>query len=132
MSDEVLIIFDINDTLIHFISNKNTNLYYDLSKDIRKESGTTITLHLNENGKEYASRWQIESLIKKYSDHIDFPISLTFDDIEYDDDGKEKSRKPKTEQINKAKAFWTRSKNDLKKKEYIDFYKSFSVPLTLL
>ena len=99
---------------------------YDLSKDIRKESGTTITLHLNENGKEYASRWQIESLIKKYSDHIDFPISLTFDDIEYDDDGKEKSRKPKTEQINKAKAFWTRSKNDLKKKEYIDFYKSFS------
>ena len=50
---------------------------------------------------------------------------LTIRDDSYDD-GKEKSRKPKTEQINKAKAFWTRSKNDLKKKEYIDFYKSFS------
>ena len=99
---------------------------YDLSKDIKKDAGTTITLHLNENGKEYASRWQIESLIKKYSDHIDFPINLAYDDIEYDDEGKEKSRVPKTDQINTAKAFWTKSKNDLKKKDYSDFYKSFS------
>ena len=99
---------------------------YDLSKEVKKETGTSITLHLNENGKEFASRWQIENLIKKYSDHIDFPINLTYDDIEYDDEGKEKSRTPKTEQINKAKAFWTRSKSDLKKKDYIEFYKSFS------
>ena len=99
---------------------------YDLSKEVKKEAGTSITLHLNENGKEFASRWQIENLIKKYSDHIDFPINLTYDDIEYDDEGKEKSRTPKTEQINKAKAFWTRSKSDLKKKDYIEFYKSFS------
>ena len=99
---------------------------YDLSKEVKKEAGTSITLHLNENGKEFASRWQIENLIKKYSDHIDFPINLTYDDIEYDDKGKEKSRTPKTEQINKAKAFWTRSKSDLKKKDYIEFYKSFS------
>ena len=99
---------------------------YEITKDVKKENGTSITLHLNEDGKEFANRWQIESLIKKYSDHIDFPIFLTFPEIEYDKDGNEKSRKLKTDQVNDAKAFWTRSKNDLKDKDYKEFYKSFS------
>ena len=99
---------------------------FEIKKDVRKEPGTTITLHLNEEGKEFANRWQIENLVKKYSDHIDFPIFLTFSEIDYDKDGKEKSRKLNTEQINDAKAFWTRSKNDLKPKDYGEFYKSLS------
>ena len=99
---------------------------FEIEKDVKKQNGTTITLHLNDEGKEFASKWKVESLITKYSDHIDFPIYLTSDDIDYDKDGKEKSRKPKTEQINKAKAFWSRSKNELKDKDYIEFYKSLS------
>ena len=99
---------------------------YEISKEVRKEPGTTITLHLNEDGKEFASRWRVENLVKKYSDHIDFPIFLTYDEIDYDKDGKEKSSKSKTDQINDAKAFWTRAKSDLKKKDYIEFYKSLS------
>ena len=99
---------------------------YEISKDVRKEPGTTITLYLNEEGKEFASRWRVENLVKKYSDHIDFPIFLTYDEIDYDKDGKEKSSKSKTDQINDAKAFWTRAKSDLKKKDYIEFYKSLS------
>ena len=99
---------------------------YEISKDVRKEAGTTITLHLSDEGKEFANRWKIENLVKKYSDHIDFPIFLTFDEIDYDKEGKEKSRKSKTEQINDAKAFWTRSKNDLKSKDYKEFYKNLS------
>ena len=99
---------------------------YEISKEVRKEPGTSITLHLNEDGKEFASRWRIENLVKKYSDHIDFPIFLTYDEIDYDKDGEEKSSKSKTDQINDAKAFWTRAKSDLKKKDYIEFYKSLS------
>ena len=99
---------------------------YEISKEVRKEPGTSITLHLNEDGKEFASRWRIENLVKKYSDHIDFPIFLTYDEIDYDKDGKEKSSKSKTDQINDAKAFWTRAKSDLKKKDYIEFYKTLS------
>ena len=99
---------------------------FEIKKDIRKEPGTTITLHLNEEGKEFANRWQIENLVKKYSDHIDSPIFLTSPEIDYDKDGKEKSRKLNTDQINIAKAFWTRSKNDLKPKDYEEFYKSLS------
>jgi len=99
---------------------------YEMSKEVRKEPGTSITLHLNEEGKEFASRWRVENLVKKYSDHIDFPIFLTYDEIDHDKDGEEKSSKSKTDQINDAKAFWTRAKSDLKKKDYIEFYKSLS------
>ena len=99
---------------------------FEIKKDVKKDNGTSITMHLNDEGKEFASRWRIESLVKKYSDHIDSPIFLTYTDIEYDKDGKEKSKGLKTEQINDAQAFWTRSKSDIKKKEYNEFYKAFS------
>ena len=99
---------------------------FEIKKDVKKDNGTSITMHLNDEGKEFASRWRIESLVKKYSDHIDSPIFLTYTDTEYDKDGKEKSKGAKTEQINDAQAFWTRSKSEIKKKEYNEFYKAFS------
>lgn len=99
---------------------------YEISKDIRNEQGTTVILHLNDNGKEYASRWQIQEIVKKYSNHIAFPIFLHYMDTEYDKDGKEKEKKPKTDQINAASAFWKRPKSNLKKKDYNEFYKSLS------
>ena len=99
---------------------------FEIKKDIKKDIGTSITIHLNDEGKEFASRWRIDGLVKKYSDHIDSPIFLTYEDTEYDKEGKEKSKGFKTEQINDAKAFWTRSKTEIKKKEYKEFYKSFS------
>ena len=99
---------------------------FEIKKDVKKDTGTSIVMYLNEEGKEFASRWRIESLVKKYSDHIDSPIFLTYEDTEYDKDGKEKSKGLKTEQINDAKAFWTRSKTEIKKKEYKEFYKGFS------
>ena len=99
---------------------------FEIKKAIKKDFGTSIKLYLNEEGKEFASRWRLEGLVKKYSDHIDAPIMLTYEDTEYDDEGKEKSKETKTTQINDAKAFWTRSKNDLKKKDYNEFYKSLS------
>ena len=99
---------------------------FEITKDVKKDNGTIITLYLSDEGKEFANRWQIENLVKKYSDHIDFPIFLTYPDIEYDKEGKDKSRGFKTDQINDAKAFWTRSPNELKKKDYREFYKSLS------
>ena len=99
---------------------------YEIFSDKSEDIGTTIILHLNDEGKEFASRWKIQSTVKKYSDHIDFPIFLSYEDTEYDDDGKEKGKTPKTEQVNDATAFWKRPKNELKKKDYNEFYKSLS------
>ena len=99
---------------------------YEIFTDKTEETGTTIILHLNDEGKEFASRWKIQSTVKKYSDHIDFPIFLSYEETEYDDDGKEKGKTPKVDQVNDATAFWKRPKNELKKKDYNEFYKTLS------
>ena len=95
--------------------------------------GTAIVMQLNDDSTEYASRWKIEELIKKYSDHIAFPIFLHYVQKQFDDDGKEKSREDKIDQINSASALWKRSKSTLKAEDYNEFYKSiahdFSDPL---
>ena len=100
---------------------------FTMKESERKSQGTTITLNLNDEGKEFASRWSLESVIKKYSDHISFPIFLEYEETipPKDKDDKE-VKEVKVEQINLASAFWTRSKSELKKKDYTEFYKSFS------
>ena len=92
----------------------------------RKEQGTTVLLHLTEEGLEYANRWSIEDIIKRYSNHVAFPIYLTYDEKEYDDKGKEKGSKTKTDRINSGQAIWRRAKAELKEEDYIEFYKGIA------
>lgn len=100
---------------------------YQVEPAEREGYGTTVTLYLNEEGREYANRWQIENIVKKYSNHIPFPIYLHYEDYEYDDKGKKKdSKKQKVEQINSASALWRRSKNELTPEDYNSFYKTLS------
>ena len=98
-------------------------------KEAQKDSfGTSITLHLNDEGAEYTSKWELESLIKKYSDHIAFPIFLEYDDTEYEGEGDDKKEKKvhKREQANKASALWKQPKSSLTDEEYNEFYKTIS------
>ncbi len=101
---------------------------YDLSDTERDQPGTTITLFLNDNGKEYAYKWSIENIIKKYSNHIPFPIFLHYEDTTFEGEGdkKEEKKEQKTDQINEASALWKRSKQDLKEEDYNEFYKTIS------
>ena len=100
---------------------------FTLEEAERESQGTTITLHLNEEGHEYASRWTLDRLVKRYSDHIAFPIFISYDEEEYDDKGKKKGQKiHKVEQINSAAALWRRSKNELTAEDYHEFYKNTS------
>ena len=90
-------------------------------KEVEKDGhGTTIKLFLNDSGNEFANRWTIDSIIKKYSDHIAFPIYLNY--TEKKDDKEELV----VDQVNSASAFWKRSKASLKKKDYNEFYKTFA------
>ena len=89
----------------------------------RAERGTRVTLHLKDDASEFAESFRIESLIRKYSDHIGFPVSLH--QIDSEDDSKV---------VNSATALWTRSRSDVSDDEYKEFYKhlshDFSDPLT--
>ena len=73
--------------------------------------GTSIKLFLRKDAKEYADKFKIRSLIKKYSDHIMVPISIQ--DV-----------KGESEQVNSAQAIWTRLPTEISEEEYAEFYKS--------
>jgi molecular chaperone HtpG len=99
---------------------------YEIQEAERDSFGTTVTLFLNEEGREFASRWRIEEIIRKYSNHVPFPIFLHYEKTEYDDKGKEKGKKQMEEQINSASALWKRPKSELKEEDYHEFYKTLS------
>ena len=101
---------------------------FELEPTVKKEIGTEITLHLNDEGNEYANRWSITDILKKYSNHIAFPITLHYEESHFDgkDGDKTEIKEQKSEQVNDATAFWKRPKAELKKKDYTEFYKTFS------
>tara|TARA_X000000368_G_scaffold93639_1_gene71579 strand:+ start:1025 stop:2908 length:1884 start_codon:yes stop_codon:yes gene_type:complete len=101
---------------------------YTIEDSSRDSQGTTVTLYLNDEGKEFAAKWQLDSIVKKYSDHISFPIFLEYNETVHGDKekGEEDTVEVKVDQINSASAFWKRPKSSIKKKDYNEFYKSIS------
>ncbi len=102
---------------------------YSIESAEREEQGTTITLYLNEDSYEYANRWEIENLVKKYSDHIAYPIYLEYDQTHYEeekdaDGNQKKTIEHKNEQINSTSALWRRAKSEITDEEYKNFYKN--------
>ena len=97
---------------------------YTIEEAERPEQGTTITIYLNEDGSQFANRWDLERLVKKYSNHVAYPIFLSYDQNTYNDKYEVTGKEHKREQINSASALWTRSKSELTDKDYNEFYKS--------
>lgn len=94
--------------------------------DDTAKTGTCVLMTLNGDDKEYAAKWRIDEIVKKYNNHIPFPIFLHFSENNYDDKGNVKSTENKVEQINAATALWKRPKSELKDEDYNEFYKSIS------
>jgi molecular chaperone HtpG len=92
----------------------------------RKSAGTTVLIHFNDEGAQYANSWRLQEIVKKYSNHIAFPISLTYDKSEWNAEKKESVKTRATEQVNAASAMWQRQKSELKDEDYKEFYKSIS------
>jgi molecular chaperone HtpG len=94
--------------------------------------GTRVVLHLKEDAKEFADAWRLRGLIKRYSDHIAFPVRMP----QQPGGGDKAATAPaggRFEVVNSAQALWTRPRTELKDEDYIEFYKhiahDFSAPL---
>ena len=89
---------------------------YSLEPVELAERGTAVILHLKADEDEFLKGWQLKSLIRKYSDHVAFPIRMPV----------EKDGKPtdEFESINAASALWTKPKSDISDEDYQSFYKS--------
>lgn len=99
---------------------------FEIEPAERESFGTTVLLHLNDDGKEYASSWRLQEIVKRYSNHIAFPIFMTYDKSEWNAEAKKSESKHVTEQVNSASALWRRSKSELKDEDYKELYKSIS------
>lgn len=99
---------------------------YTVEPSMRESFGTDVRLYMNEEGEEYLSRWALEELLKKYSNHIAYPIHLLSNEPKYDKDGKEDGSEFVDTQINTANALWRRPKSELKDADYVEFYKSLT------
>ena len=102
---------------------------YKIENSKKDTFGTDIILYLNDEGEKYTNRWEIQNIVKKYSNHIPFPIYLHWEEITTKGEGEKKKekREDKTEQINAGSAFWKKSKGTLKDKDYNQFYQSIAV-----
>src|SRR5277367_932096 len=99
---------------------------YDIEPAERAVAGTTVLLHFNEEGAQYANSWRLKEIVRKYSNHIAFPIFLTYDKSDWKEEEKKSVKTRTTEQINAASAMWQRSKSELKDDDYKELYKSIS------
>ena len=109
--------------------------------------GTEVTLHLREGEDDLLDGYRLRSIVRKYSDHISFPIRMAKeggagdgggegDDAgkeEGDDAGKEAAGAPEEETVNRATALWGRPRQEISAEEYEEFYKhvahDFEAPL---
>jgi molecular chaperone HtpG len=99
---------------------------FDIEPAEREVAGTTILLHFNEEGAQYSNSWRVKEIVKKYSNHIAFPIFLTYDKSEWNEEEKKSIKMRTTEQVNAASALWRRSKNELTDEDYKELYKSIT------
>ena len=97
---------------------------YTLEPAKRAERGTSIVLHLKEDESEFLNDWTLRNLIRRYSDHIGFPIRLPKPGKDGDEESSGNTGEMET--VNQAAALWTLPKNDIKDDEYQAFYKHIS------
>jgi molecular chaperone HtpG len=85
----------------------------------REQRGTLVTLKLRDDAAEFLDEHRVRELIRKYSDHIAFPVLLSKGGA--DGSG---------ETVNRAKALWARPRAEISEPEYVEFYKHISHDLT--
>jgi molecular chaperone HtpG len=79
----------------------------------RAQRGTTVILHLKDDAKEFADPWQVRSLVRRYSDHLAFPVLMP----------KQGAATLDYETVNQAQALWTRPRSEVTDEEYQNFYR---------
>jgi molecular chaperone HtpG len=106
---------------------------YTIEECEKEGRGTDVILHLKEDLLDYLDEWRIRTIVKKYSDYVQYPIvmDITREEKAKGVDGKEIEgggtiEKTTEETLNSMKAIWTRPKSEVTEEEYEEFYKHIS------
>ena len=100
---------------------------YTIKKAAKETHGTSIILYIKEDEQEFLNDYKVESVITKYSNHIQFPIYMNKEEyVPNEEEGKDGTYETKNVQINRASALWRLPKTKITDDEYKDFYKQIS------
>ncbi len=97
---------------------------YSIEGISREEQGTRITLTIREEHRDLLSRWQLERIIRHYSNHVAFPIRLV--ELGAEDENKEDAEDANKQVINDTQALWARPRSELADDDYKSFYNSLT------
>lgn len=100
---------------------------YTIEESEKEQAGTQIILHLKDDTEDekysrFCDQFQIQSLVKKYSDYIRFPIKMEVEHTHYDDNGEKAEVHKEVEILNSMTPIWKRNKNELTEEDYNNFY----------
>jgi len=90
------------------------------------DRGTRVLLHLRKDEREFADPYRLRTLIRKYSDHIAFPVKMPVEQVAEEQEGKDQVKQDEDETVNAAMALWTRPRTEISEDEYKEFYKHLS------
>ncbi|NTV52357.1 MAG: molecular chaperone HtpG [Candidatus Firestonebacteria bacterium] len=116
---------------------------FDIAPVEKAERGTDVILHLKEDAGNYLEEYELRTLVKKYSDFVEFPVVM---DVERSETPRDEKGEPvkdaqpvttvKTETLNSQKAIWSKNKSEVTAEEYKEFYQhlshDFSEPLEIV
>ncbi|MBR1864070.1 MAG: molecular chaperone HtpG [Ruminococcus sp.] len=100
---------------------------YTIEEAEKDTAGTVITMFLKDDTEDekysrYCDQFQIQSLVKKYSDYIRFPIRMEVEHTHYTEEGKDPEITREVETLNSMTPIWKRNKNELTEEDYNNFY----------
>jgi molecular chaperone HtpG len=90
------------------------------------DRGTRVLLHLRKDEQEFADPYRLRTLIRKYSDHIAFPVKMPVEQVAEGQEGQDQVEQGEDETVNAAMALWTRPRTEISEDEYKEFYKHIS------
>lgn len=99
---------------------------YEVEASDKKDRWTVITIHVKKENKEFLAEWKLKELVKKYSNYVSTPIMMKEYDSRSDEDKKKEPKEMWFEQVNETKPIWKKSKSEIKKEDYNEFYKTIS------
>ena len=95
-------------------------MQYDLEDSDRAARGTSITLYLNDEDKEFANLWTLRSTLEKHCQFMPVPIYVS--EAKAPKEGEEEKEAPAPEQINDTSPLWLKRPADVTDEEYREFY----------
>ena len=115
-----------DDSAVLWSSDGKSN--YKIETTEKEGQGTDIIVHLKDDAKIYMENWKISDIVRKYSDFIEYPITLPYEKVEKEGEG-EDAKETKTVEIrtlNSQKAIWLKKASEITEDEHESFFSHLS------